>query len=512
MKIKMIKREVELYADKENHLFPIFNESDVANAAKYFALASNKKEVASAINDRANKLGMKIEANKISDFRRFCAKDILVGDDFAKKTCLSAEDVNKSISDEDDLEERIEKFEKNYFKYRKGYNYINSIINSDALFYFCLMMDLYDVIKADNTEEEIIDAFHKAVSLFCKTETTINTKKFIPLLYSSLNITPKENDESNINNNSFDDIIGKKKLKRTIKFTLKECEKMKEEMELNSRFRDKTQKLNNFLTVSNIDNSIDILRLASEVARITEERPKFLICGGVPCKTELSGPSLLMYKRISTTNRFTGNYYTKTIDYDSNNQCMERKFYFLMKDNQMILVVTDLSNENLYLIYIDENNPEKPSKVTKVKISVPETNKLMESFTIDEDGSVKIELTRSTNLMDEYDSNHKRIKEAYKNNNLEEVKLLLAYDFALLDRIEHDLNNKKLTKAKREELVKARQFLMNDFKSYLRLVTKKEPKFNFTKYYDSCDEIKRFFVVDKKTINGIKTLLRNILL
>lgn len=500
-----IRRDVELYADKENHLFPLFDESDVTNAAAFFGLSQNKKDVASAINKRAEELGMKIEANKISDFRRFCAKDILVGDEFAKNTCVKAEDMDKLLADRLETSEKIKKFEKNYFKYRKGYNYINGMVNSSALFYFCLMMDLYDILN-ECKEDNIVKCFHNAAYLFDKSETTIDTKKILSLLYSTLDgINPITIDDKTIDETSFDSIINSS-LKRTIKCVSKECEKMKEDMELKTRFRDKTQRLNYLSISSNMDDSISGTDLSDKISSIINNNPSFLSCGGTQCKTELSGKSLLMFRRIYTNDQFSGSFYSES-------PYTNRKLHFLVKDsNQVILVVTDKNDDNLYFIYLDMTNLEKPYKKTKVKITVPETNNLMESFTIDEDGSVKIELTKRTNLMDEYDTNHKRIKEAYKNNNLDEVKLLLAYDFALLDRIEHDLNNKKLSKAKREELVKAKQFLMNDFKTYLRLVTKKEPKFNFTKYYDSCDEIKKFFVVDRKTINGIKALLRNILL
>lgn len=195
---------------------------------------------------------------------------------------------------------------------------------------------------------------------------------------------------------------------------------------------------------------------------------------------------------------------------------MNDKVYLAIENDQLYILANDFDELVRIgtIIYDDKIYLTNAVKVTpKLKVSSVYGVSLTEGLSIDEDGTVKITFNNKSNYMDEYSRNHKMLKSAMEHSNFEEVKLILAYDFALIDRIETILKGKTTgLNDKEKEMMKARAFLMNDFKTYLTLLRKQEPKFNFAEYYDKCDAVKKIIKIDSKTINGIKLLLRNILL
>ena len=145
----------------------------------------------------------------------------------------------------------------------------------------------------------------------------------------------------------------------------------------------------------------------------------------------------------------------------------------------------------MLIFYFDEDY--ELVKIKAVEAHSKRYDNLIEGFSIDEDGTVKFNISK-LNMMDEYMSNHRKLKAAMELDSLDEAKSILAQDFAMIDSIEHTIKTKKfLTQSMKDELVKARQFLMNDFKTYLRQVNKKDPKFNFATYYNNCEEVTDYY-------------------
>lgn len=192
--------------------------------------------------------------------------------------------------------------------------------------------------------------------------------------------------------------------------------------------------------------------------------------------------------------------------------------YFISLDNQIYLVTTTMERGGqLFLVSINLEN-DNLSFINIQPISnfyrsgVYEKESLTEGFTVEKDGTVKLSWRKRLKFMDEYASNHKLLLEAAKTLNLEEMKLILAYDFMLIDKIETKLKGKtkNLTK-KEEEMMKARMFLMNDFKTYIKFIHQYEKNFNFTEYYRNCEAIQNIISIDRNTISGIKMLFRSLM-
>ena len=97
--------------------------------------------------------------------------------------------------------------------------------------------------------------------------------------------------------------------------------------------------------------------------------------------------------------------------------------------------------------------------------------------------------------------------ENYKNKNYEAMKQNVAFMFLLISIIERD----KKYKEREKDIVKARAFAINDFKTYLSYIQKEEPTFNFEKYYRESELGKYVVNIPRETISGIKSLLKTIL-
>ena len=187
--------------------------------------------------------------------------------------------------------------------------------------------------------------------------------------------------------------------------------------------------------------------------------------------------------------------------------------------NEVYLILSDKTeNEQIVLIeltddvishFISSYDIDRPIKLYRFKFINKEINKnksLTEGFAMDDDGNMKITISSKKSYMDEYSQNHKLLVENWKNKNYEGVKKNLAFVFALINIIERD----KKYKERDPEIVKARAFATNDFKTYLKKLTDIEKNFDFVDYYKNSDYDKLIINLPKQTIAGIKMLFKMI--
>lgn len=228
-------------------------------------------------------------------------------------------------------------------------------------------------------------------------------------------------------------------------------------------------------------NDIDIMRLCSVKEYID------VVVGG----TLRDGTRI--YYGINTDNSILYLIYTST-----NKTSTQQPVYYLLN------LTDDMIN---HLV----NGFSKP-KYTRIKLkfinnnSTP-NNTVSEALQINSNGDITITINPDKSYMDEYMESHRLLVENYKNKNFEGMKDNLSYMFALISIIERDKRYKK----REPEIVKARAFLINDFKTYLKHVQRNEPKFDFAKYYKSKGYDKTIVNIPRETITGISKLLKTIL-
>lgn len=141
-------------------------------------------------------------------------------------------------------------------------------------------------------------------------------------------------------------------------------------------------------------------------------------------------------------------------------------------------------------------------------------NILTEGIHFDKDGTIKFSFKPKKSYMDEYSENHAILIQNFKSGNYEDMKSNLAFLFAMINEIERKvIHSKKSVKDDlRKDAEKARMFAINDFKTYLKKLQSKQPKFNFTDFYSKSDYGKITFGIKHEDIIGIKRLFQTIIL
>lgn len=131
-----------------------------------------------------------------------------------------------------------------------------------------------------------------------------------------------------------------------------------------------------------------------------------------------------------------------------------------------------------------------------------------EGLEVDKAGNVKFTFPKDRKYMDLYMENHKMMQVAIVNNAIDSLKPSVAYSFALLRKLEHD----KKYGNKDPELIKARAFIINDFKTGYKKLIELEPTFDFSDYYEKNNFNKYVVDIPIDTIEGIKKILKTILI
>lgn len=458
--------------------FPIKTPEDVIMAAESFdsCAIQERNKLARVINSRAEELGMKIPSDRASTLFKL----------FGTTKNIEVVPNSKVELEKDGFEKMI----KSYERLVKRELYIAGYQASNKLLMFYILIDTAIALSENPNSQELLEQYQYIRELFYNMETNFTRKHFVISATDSKALQIEEPEKYKqarpykLFNASLEDILNSAKY---LNYATKYLE------EINAFHKEEMITSNQF-SMDNVKTG------GGELVSVLEpEWDAIFQFGKNYCETTLSDRNKLIFSRLK--NKYDDAFYWRRSD--------GNKVYMVQKDDKIGILAED-ANKRLLIFYFNEDY--ELVKIKAVEAHSKRYDNLTEGLSIDEDGTVKFNISK-LNMMDEYMSNHRKLKATMELDNLDEAKLILAQDFAMIDSIEHTLKSKKfLTQTKKDELVKARQFLMNDFKTYLRQVNKKDPKFNFATYYKNCEEVKDYYKIDSKTINGIKALLRTIML
>lgn len=154
--------------------------------------------------------------------------------------------------------------------------------------------------------------------------------------------------------------------------------------------------------------------------------------------------------------------------------------------------------------YIKENGDETLTE----ELSILETKEFPVDF--DAQGNLIIKNYKKLNFEAEYSTSHKLLKIYNDSNNIEGMK----YELSKLWFLNAVLEKKIYSDPTEEELMmysKVRARILNDFNTYLKVVLKSEPNFNFTEYYHNSPFSDVKIKINGTLITGLAKLLKQIL-
>ena len=111
---------------------------------------------------------------------------------------------------------------------------------------------------------------------------------------------------------------------------------------------------------------------------------------------------------------------------------------------------------------------------------------------------------------EEYFASHKLLLNYEKTNNIDGIKYELARLYYMNYVLEQKLYHNKNLKNK-EENIKTRARILNDFNKYLKYISSKEKDFNFSEYYESSPFYIHTVEIPKSSISKIKNIISYIL-
>ena len=110
----------------------------------------------------------------------------------------------------------------------------------------------------------------------------------------------------------------------------------------------------------------------------------------------------------------------------------------------------------------------------------------------------------------EYSASHKLLLQYDKVDNTDGMKYELSRLYYMNYLLEKKIHSNKF-KGKKQENIKVRARILNDFNKYMKVILKKEPNFNFALYYEGTPFYPNTIEVKKGTVKGIKNLINCIL-
>lgn len=184
-------------------------------------------------------------------------------------------------------------------------------------------------------------------------------------------------------------------------------------------------------------------------------------------------------------------------------------YYFkLIPHYKDIMTMDYLSTESTKIV--------KEASVKKFMNRLKDT---ISGIEISDKGDIKIDLRDKLSFKN-YEEIHSVLKENQKSHNYEAMKENIAYIFSLintLDSLYVDAGkgrNKKEIKKDDEyyEMMRLRALFISDFKTYLRIIQKHDPKFNFLEYYKTSPANTNTVTIKGTTIKKLGMLFKSIIL
>lgn len=140
---------------------------------------------------------------------------------------------------------------------------------------------------------------------------------------------------------------------------------------------------------------------------------------------------------------------------------------------------------------------------------------ILNNISVDEEGAIIIKKRSKADFMSHYAQAHKLLVEYEKVDNIKSIKYELAKLWFMNTIIEGRIMHNKsilISKSKKDSAMKARAFILNDFKKYMKFILDREPEFNFQVYYNDTQFAYEEIEINKKTIDVAKTLLKLLVL
>ena len=182
------------------------------------------------------------------------------------------------------------------------------------------------------------------------------------------------------------------------------------------------------------------------------------------------------------------------------------------------------ANVNVYKVYEGKAKDFDEKSINSIldKLSIS-SNKINESkmyeFIFSEARKAGIEIKNNGDVLltnpfidfdSEYMSSHKLLIQYDESNNIEGMKYELARLYYMNYILEKKLYHNKFL-INKEKNMKTRARVLNDFNKYIKIVLKKEPEFNFGKYYEASQFYPHTIEVKSSTVNAVKDIFRYIL-
>ena len=182
-------------------------------------------------------------------------------------------------------------------------------------------------------------------------------------------------------------------------------------------------------------------------------------------------------------------------------QCFRESVYNYIYGNNDYNVQENVTAVNL------EDHSKTEEQLSEV------SNKLTANIqlALDKDGNILLKKHENVDFMSIYSNSHILLKQYVKSGNLGGIKYELCKLWMmklLTDKIIYGkdkilpTSKQKITDAK-----KARAFILNDFKTYLDIVLKSDPEFNFTEYFDNTQFGVEVYKIDNRLVKAIKKFI-----
>lgn len=189
--------------------------------------------------------------------------------------------------------------------------------------------------------------------------------------------------------------------------------------------------------------------------------------------------------------------------------------------NSLLLHINNNKNLNKLLevseylnFYISNKYVKNTIELSRFKNTLNEVSMNLKptiELSLDNDGTLLIKKHENVNFMTIYNNSHILIKEYADAGNITGVKYELCKLWmmkVLLDKQIHDSEDRFFKKKINiNEINKTKAFIMNDFKTYLRFVLKKEKNFNFNEYFNNSQFGKEVYKIDKRLLSFIKNII-----